>query len=182
MRRLRRQIEQLDHMASHDELTGLLNRPGFRRLIERELAAEHPRGAVLLVDLDRFNEINETIGDDQGDRLLVEVAGRLIAAFPDHAPARLGEDEFAVLHSPRRRAGDRPGSGSRRRSVHRALRSRRHPALGSTLEQAPRSTRTTARTPTRCFATRTSRSRGPSTPSLVSRFTTTGTTTRISTS
>ena len=52
---------------------------------------------MLLVDLDRFNEINETIGDDQGDRLLIEVANRLRAAFPDHTPARLGEDEFAVL-------------------------------------------------------------------------------------
>ncbi len=96
-KRLRRQIEQLDHMASHDELTGLLNRPGFLRLIDRELAGEHPRGAVLLADLDRFNEVNETIGDDQGDRLLIEVANRLRAAFPDHTPARLGEDEFAVL-------------------------------------------------------------------------------------
>ncbi len=95
--RLRRQVEQLDHAASHDELTGLLNRPGLRRLIDEALAGERPRGALLLVDLDRFHEINETVGAEHGDRLLVEVADRLRLAAAGRPVARLGEDEFAVL-------------------------------------------------------------------------------------
>jgi diguanylate cyclase (GGDEF)-like protein len=97
--RLRRQVDQLDWLASHDELTGLLNRPGFSRLLEHALRAAPTRGAMLLIDLDRFHEINETIGAEQGDLLLVEVGGRLRGAFASDTVARLGEDEFAILLS-----------------------------------------------------------------------------------
>jgi GGDEF domain-containing protein len=95
--RLRRHIEQLDWLASHDELTGLLNRRGFHGRLDRTLSSSNPRGVLLAVDIDHFHEINETIGAEQGDVLLVEVGARLAAAFPSQAVARLGEDEFAVL-------------------------------------------------------------------------------------
>jgi diguanylate cyclase (GGDEF)-like protein len=96
-RRLRRQVERLDWLASHDELTDLLNRAGFTRTLEESLRTTSPRGALLLINLDRFHEINETIGNEQGDLLLAEAGARLRAAVAPHAVARLGEDEFAVL-------------------------------------------------------------------------------------
>ena len=95
--RLRDHLEELDTIASHDELTGLLNRPGFRRACEQALAIPAAAGALLVVDLERFSEINETIGAENGDRLLGEVAGRLRGVFPDRSVARIGEDEFGVL-------------------------------------------------------------------------------------
>ena len=60
--RLRDHLEELDTIASHDELTGLLNRAGFRRACEQALAIPASAGALLVVDLERFSEINETIG------------------------------------------------------------------------------------------------------------------------
>jgi diguanylate cyclase len=95
-KRLRRQVARLEWLAGHDELTGLLNRAGFRRQLDDPRVAQS-RGAVLLVDVDRFHEINETIGAEQGDILLTKVGRRLRDTFPAHAVARLGEDEFAVL-------------------------------------------------------------------------------------
>jgi diguanylate cyclase (GGDEF)-like protein len=103
-RRLHRQVEQLDWLASHDELTGLLNRAGFVRTLEDSLRGANPRGALLLIDLDRFHEINETIGSEQGDLLLAEVGARLREAVAPHPVARLGEDEFAVLLGGARRS------------------------------------------------------------------------------
>jgi diguanylate cyclase (GGDEF)-like protein len=91
--RLQRQVDQLDWLASHDELTGLLNRAGFSRQLDHARVS----GAVLLMDIDRFHEINQTIGAEQGDLLLTEVGLRLSEAFPTQPVARLGEDEFAVL-------------------------------------------------------------------------------------
>ena len=84
-------------MASHDHLTGLLNREGFGRAIGRKLASEHPLGVLLLFDLDRFHEINTTVGADVGDQLLVAVAERIGEEFPQQPVARLGEDEFGLL-------------------------------------------------------------------------------------
>jgi diguanylate cyclase (GGDEF)-like protein len=95
-RRLRRQVRQLDHMATHDELTGLPNRLGFRRRIDEALARD-VAGTLMLVDVDRFHEIDETLGSQQADELLVQVAGRLEHTFPGGRIARLGEDEFGVL-------------------------------------------------------------------------------------
>ncbi|MBL8926379.1 MAG: EAL domain-containing protein [Pseudonocardia sp.] len=95
-----RKLEQeLTHRASHDSLTGLANRVLFRDRIERALAAR-PHGivGVLLVDLDDFKLVNDTMGHGIGDELLVAVAGRLIATLrPDDLAARLGGDEFAIL-------------------------------------------------------------------------------------
>lgn len=96
-RSLRRHVAELDWMASHDQLTGLLNRPGFRRVVE-EGSAAHRGGAVLvLFDIDRFHEVNDTLGSDSADRLLAEVARRAAEAFGAHPLGRLGEDEFGLL-------------------------------------------------------------------------------------
>ena len=76
-RRLRDEAARTDHQATHDPLTGLAN----RRLLERELAAavdrEGTRPALVLLDLDRFREVNDTLGHDRGDELVCEMAARL---------------------------------------------------------------------------------------------------------
>jgi diguanylate cyclase (GGDEF)-like protein len=99
--RLRRQVEQIEHQAFHDALTGLPNRTLFHDRVEQALRTarrERRPVAVLVMDLDRFKEINDTLGHDWGDRLLVEVGERLPAALgPGDTCARLGGDEFAIL-------------------------------------------------------------------------------------
>jgi diguanylate cyclase (GGDEF)-like protein len=92
-----RQSIAKEHQALHDTLTALPNRVLFRRSIEHDLEARRCV-AVMLLDLDHFKEINDTLGHHAGDRLLREVAGRLRAVL--HSPAtvaRLGGDEFGVL-------------------------------------------------------------------------------------
>jgi diguanylate cyclase (GGDEF)-like protein len=88
---------RLRHQAVHDALTGLPNRTLLYRRVERALRGDG-LGAMLLIDLDRFKEVNDTLGHDYGDELLVEVAGRLASAVRrGDTLARLGGDEFAVL-------------------------------------------------------------------------------------
>ena len=88
------------HAAAHDALTGLINR---RRLMERGgelLAGRHADGvtALLLIDLNHFKEVNDTLGHPSGDLVLVEVATRLRETASDgDLVARLGGDEFAIL-------------------------------------------------------------------------------------
>jgi diguanylate cyclase (GGDEF)-like protein len=100
-RRLRRQAEESRHQALHDALTGLPNRTLFRDRVEQSIrdARRGSHGsAVLLMDLDRFKEVNDTLGHHCGDRLLVELAGRLRHALRENDTlARLGGDEFAIL-------------------------------------------------------------------------------------
>jgi diguanylate cyclase (GGDEF)-like protein len=93
------------HRARHDTLTGLPNRVQLTDRLADELA-RRPQAAiaVVLLDLDGFNEVNDTLGLAQGDALLRHVAARLRAETPPaDMVARLGGDEFAVLT---RRAGD----------------------------------------------------------------------------
>ncbi|MDW3219821.1 MAG: EAL domain-containing protein [Acidimicrobiales bacterium] len=94
----RRRAEQLlRFQASHDELTGLANR---RRLLNEIHRLENGSGsvAVLLLDLDRFKNINDSLGHDRGDELLVVIADRLrLAVRPGDLVARLGGDEFAIV-------------------------------------------------------------------------------------
>jgi len=92
---------QREHQAHHDILTGLPNRELFRTKAERAVAECVSSGtplAVMMLDLDHFKEINDTLGHQVGDQLIREVALRLNEARPHGATvARLGGDEFAVL-------------------------------------------------------------------------------------
>jgi diguanylate cyclase (GGDEF)-like protein len=103
-------LGRLEHGATHDALTGLANRVLFKRRLQRALA---PGGAcavsVVLVDLDDFKEVNDTLGHEVGDLLLVAVASRLSACVgADDTVARLGGDEFVmVLADSDPRAADR---------------------------------------------------------------------------
>jgi len=93
-------IGRLEHQALHDALTGLGNRVQFDRQVRRAMQERRPNEklAVMLLDLDRFKEINDTLGHHHGDRLLREVGNRLTRDLgPDWSVARLGGDEFAVL-------------------------------------------------------------------------------------
>jgi diguanylate cyclase (GGDEF)-like protein len=103
-----RLIEQLhvqararEHDATHDALTGLPNRTLFAHQVEAVLRASTDTDAliaVLLMDLDHFKEVNDTLGHRTGDQLLQEVACRISAVIGDTGlAARLGGDEFAVL-------------------------------------------------------------------------------------
>jgi diguanylate cyclase (GGDEF)-like protein/PAS domain S-box-containing protein len=93
--------EQLTRQAFNDSLTGMANRALFRDRLEQALArSERSRGvlAVLLVDLDGFKQVNDSLGHDAGDQLLQAVAERFVDDVrPSDTLARLGGDEFAVL-------------------------------------------------------------------------------------
>jgi diguanylate cyclase (GGDEF)-like protein/PAS domain S-box-containing protein len=95
------QAELNEHQALHDALTGLANRTLFRDRIDHAVRAAHRTGgraAVLLMDLDRFKEINDSLGHAAGDELLVELGARLETALrASDTVARLGGDEFGVL-------------------------------------------------------------------------------------
>ncbi len=96
--RLRVRSAQLERHAHVDDLTGLANRRGFYRSLERLVADDAPEVAVLVVDIDRFKEINDRHGHLAGDRILQTVGLALVARLDagDHA-ARVGGDEFFVL-------------------------------------------------------------------------------------
>ncbi len=100
-RRIVRQFEQIRRQAYHDDLTGLPNRPRFRDAVAEAAERAADEGlefAVLLVDLDRFKEVNDALGHGVGDDLLVELAERLAEAVPDAVLlARLGGDEFGLV-------------------------------------------------------------------------------------
>ncbi|MBV8036063.1 GGDEF and EAL domain-containing protein [Roseateles sp.] len=97
----KRQEAQVWQQARVDALTGLPNRRSLRERIERGLALRAMRGeelAVMFVDLDHFKEVNDTLGHDVGDALLVQVAARLQDCMPPGGiVARMGGDEFTVL-------------------------------------------------------------------------------------
>ncbi|WP_448625254.1 putative bifunctional diguanylate cyclase/phosphodiesterase [Geodermatophilus sp. URMC 64] len=95
-------IGQLRHDAQHDALTGLPNRAFLQRALTGALdavaAGGSPGAAVMILDLDEFKGVNETLGHQQGDRLLVEVGARLTTAVGTAGTVvRLGGDEFAVV-------------------------------------------------------------------------------------
>jgi diguanylate cyclase (GGDEF)-like protein len=91
--------EMLGILASQDALTGLSNRTAFSQGIADRLGEVNDRrGALLLLDLDNFKLVNDTLGHGSGDDLLVQVADRLREAVGEDALAsRLGGDEFAIL-------------------------------------------------------------------------------------
>jgi diguanylate cyclase (GGDEF)-like protein/PAS domain S-box-containing protein len=97
----RRYESELRYLADHDPLTGLLNRRAFARELEAHL--EHVRrygatGAAMVLDLDHFKNINDTLGHGTGDELIVALAGALREQLGERvAIARLGGDELALL-------------------------------------------------------------------------------------
>ena len=89
---------ELSYRALHDPLTGLANRAVLGERLQTVLPAGTGPHALLLLDLDGFKDINDTLGHPVGDQLLVELAQRLTAGLPANAlVARLGGDEFAIL-------------------------------------------------------------------------------------
>jgi diguanylate cyclase (GGDEF)-like protein len=93
-------IRQLTFDATHDSLTGLANRTGFYTRLGQSLAARAPgrKIAVALIDLDRFKEVNDTLGHHVGDDLLEWLGDRIARGLPEQAcAARLGGDEFAFF-------------------------------------------------------------------------------------
>ncbi len=99
----RRQAERrIRHLARHDILTGLANRAVFREELEERLsilkAAPDGRLAVMCFDLDRFKQVNDTLGHSFGDKVLCLVAERVRGCLePGDLVARLGGDEFAIV-------------------------------------------------------------------------------------
>ena len=100
----RKKAEQrIAFLAHHDPLTGLANRAALAQKIEEAAARQRRRNepfAVLLLDLDRFKEVNDTLGHPAGDTLLIEVATRLKSLLREtDVLARLGGDEFAIIQA-----------------------------------------------------------------------------------
>jgi diguanylate cyclase (GGDEF)-like protein len=96
----RRIAEENSKAAMHDPLTGLLNRRQMTTKIERTLAAYMTQKrpcATLLIDLDRFKQVNDTLGHSAGDTLLRLVSERLVTILGDAEVCRLGGDEFQVF-------------------------------------------------------------------------------------
>jgi diguanylate cyclase (GGDEF)-like protein/PAS domain S-box-containing protein len=99
--RMRESQDQLDHLAHHDPLTGLPNRLLFHDRLRHAMVRATRAGtqlAVMFIDLDRFKNVNDTLGHHVGDQLLKQVAAKLAACLRDgDTLARLGGDEFIVL-------------------------------------------------------------------------------------
>src|SRR5581483_8521336 len=93
--------EALEYQAMHDPLTGLANRQLFADRLTQTLARsrrEDGEFALLILDLDGFKTVNDTMGHEAGDQVLREVARRLTASLRESdTAARMGGDEFAVL-------------------------------------------------------------------------------------
>jgi diguanylate cyclase (GGDEF)-like protein len=102
--------ERIEYLASHDSLTRLPNREMFNALLRHSIEAAHRsqcRFAVLFIDLDRFKVINDSLGHQAGDALLVEVADRLKRVLrASDVVARLGGDEFVVILGETDQLGD----------------------------------------------------------------------------
>lgn len=97
----KRAEERVQYLATHDEMTSLLNRVQFMEALRRAIASAErhaSRCAVLFIDLDRFKIINDTLGHEAGDQLLIEMSRRLKRCLRDSdVVARFGGDEFVVL-------------------------------------------------------------------------------------
>jgi len=99
----KRHEDELKYLATHDDLTGLANRALLLDCLNQAVLRARQSGsivAVLLLDIDRFKVVNESLGHDFGDKLLCEVSKRLVSIVGTSATvARLGGDEFIVLLS-----------------------------------------------------------------------------------
>ena len=96
-----RQRELLEYQATHDALTGLGNRYLLNRILKEQLSKDYEESvfiSLMMLDLDRFKEINDTLGHGVGDQVLVQIAERFVAcAKQAMVMARIGGDEFAIL-------------------------------------------------------------------------------------
>ncbi len=100
LRRQQLYVSQQEYRAKHDALTGLLNRDGFMQLLDQAIAnGAHRSIAVVLLDLNRFKDINDSLGHAAGDQVLEEVGKRLESLLQDEGThvARLGGDELALI-------------------------------------------------------------------------------------
>jgi diguanylate cyclase (GGDEF)-like protein/PAS domain S-box-containing protein len=92
---------RLQHLADHDALTGLLNRRSFEQVVDRHLSLSRrygAQGALLLIDIDHFKYVNDTLGHSAGDDLILLISDALRHRLRESdVLARLGGDEFAVL-------------------------------------------------------------------------------------
>jgi GGDEF domain-containing protein len=167
------QRERLERQAHFDELTRLPNRARLSQLLADAMRAADRDGyllAVCYLDLDRFKPVNDRFGHAAGDRLLIELAGRLRSALRTRdtwadTAARLGGDEFVLLlraGPSKRRAWQSSACCGWSRSPTWSTRPRSR--CRSPPAWAPRSTRSTAATPTPCCATPTMRCTAPSSP------------------
>jgi diguanylate cyclase (GGDEF)-like protein len=99
--RIRRQMEEIEHRALYDQLTGLPNRTLFRDRVEQAMLAARRDGSsatVMFLDIDHFKAINDTLGHEAGDVLLQELGARLREEMrSSETLARLGGDEFGIL-------------------------------------------------------------------------------------
>ena len=98
---LERERREANHQAFHDALTGLPNRAQFVEQLSRDLSNRRLKNpvALLVLDLDRFKQVNDTLGHDAGDDLICAVGQRLKELMgPADVVARLGGDEFAIVH------------------------------------------------------------------------------------
>jgi diguanylate cyclase (GGDEF)-like protein len=113
------QSARSEHAARHDSLTGLPNRAAFREAVARTLSDARVPGCVLLIDLDRFKDVNDTLGHRYGDLLLIQVAERFRSVIGAQGViARLGGDEFALIGPER----DQYGAGDLAERIAASLR------------------------------------------------------------
>jgi diguanylate cyclase (GGDEF)-like protein/PAS domain S-box-containing protein len=95
---LERRAEVIRYQAAHDPLTSLPNRALFQERLDEALVRPGAQVAVVLLDIDNFKLVNDSLGHSAGDELLMKIAPRLRTALrPDDTIARLGGDEFVVL-------------------------------------------------------------------------------------
>jgi diguanylate cyclase (GGDEF)-like protein len=95
---LRTRLDIAKHAARHDDLTGVLNRAGFVDELTTRLARDRQNQNVLMIDLDRFKAVNDTLGHGAGDELVRKICTGMSAIIPPGSVlARLGGDEFGVL-------------------------------------------------------------------------------------
>ncbi|MDE1906624.1 MAG: EAL domain-containing protein [Rhodospirillales bacterium] len=91
--------QEMSHRATHDDLTGLLNRAGFLREIAGRISTGSTPFCLMLLDIDGFNSINDTFGHHSGDRVVIEIARRISETLHGgFTIGRLGADEFAIFH------------------------------------------------------------------------------------
>ena len=111
----KRAEEQIAHLATHDALTGLVNRPAFLERLQMAFAETKRGGALFAVhylDIDHFKDVNDAFGHEKGDLLLKAVAERMAAMLREtdvlgrFSVARFGGDEFAILQTGVSEAGD----------------------------------------------------------------------------